>query len=84
MGSDAACTLHLDGRATRGTALLEQHDLIFRGPVPARDPAQGDSVGARDRRLAGGPVRGADGDVRSRRAGGPVGRQDNQSSLTRR
>ena len=31
MGSDAACTLHLDGRATRGTALLEQHDLIFRG-----------------------------------------------------
>jgi hypothetical protein len=32
MGSDAACTLHLDGRATRGTALLEQHDLIFRGP----------------------------------------------------
>ena len=32
MGSEAACTLHLDGRATRGTALLEQHDLIFRGP----------------------------------------------------
>ncbi len=32
MGADAACTLHLDGRATRGTALLEQHDLIFRGP----------------------------------------------------
>ncbi len=31
MGSEAACTLHLDGRVTRGTALLEQHDLIFRG-----------------------------------------------------
>jgi hypothetical protein len=41
MGSDAACTLHLDGRATRGTALLEQHDLIFRGPfrlaIPLRE-----------------------------------------------
>ena len=33
MGSEAACTLHLDGRATRGTALLEQHDLVFRGPA---------------------------------------------------
>jgi hypothetical protein len=32
MGYDAACTLHLDGRATRGTALLEQHELVFRGP----------------------------------------------------
>jgi hypothetical protein len=32
MGSQAACTLHLDGRASRGTALLEQNDLIFRGP----------------------------------------------------
>jgi hypothetical protein len=32
MGAEAACTLHLDGRATRGTALLEKHDLIFRGP----------------------------------------------------
>lgn len=32
MGLDAACTLHLDGRATRGRALLEQHALIFRGP----------------------------------------------------
>jgi hypothetical protein len=31
MGSEAACTLHLDGRATRGTALLEQHHLVFRG-----------------------------------------------------
>lgn len=32
MGLDAACTLYLNGRATRGRALLEQHDLIFRGP----------------------------------------------------
>jgi hypothetical protein len=32
MGLDADCTLHLDGRATRGRAALEQHDLIFRGP----------------------------------------------------
>jgi hypothetical protein len=41
MGSEAACTLHLDGRASRGTALLEQHDLIFRGPfrlaIPLRE-----------------------------------------------
>ena len=33
MGYDAACTLHFDGRTTRGKALLEQHDLIFRGPL---------------------------------------------------
>jgi hypothetical protein len=32
MGYDAACKLHADGRATRGTAILEQHELIFRGP----------------------------------------------------
>jgi hypothetical protein len=31
MGSEAACTLRLDGRATRGAALLEQRELIFRG-----------------------------------------------------
>jgi len=41
MGAEAACTLHLDGRATRGTALLEQQDLIFRGPfrlaIPFKD-----------------------------------------------
>ncbi len=33
MGYDAACTLHFEGRTTRGKAFLEQHDLIFRGPV---------------------------------------------------
>ena len=33
MGYDAACTLHFDGRTTRGKAFLEQHDLIFRGQV---------------------------------------------------
>jgi hypothetical protein len=31
MGYDAPCTLHLDGRATRGKAVLEQHELVFRG-----------------------------------------------------
>ena len=33
MGYDAACTLHFEGRITRGKAFLEQHDLIFRGPI---------------------------------------------------
>ena len=33
MGYDAACTLHLDGEAVAGKACLEQHALIFRGPV---------------------------------------------------
>jgi hypothetical protein len=33
MGDIALCTLHLDGRSDSGKALLEQHDLIFRGPV---------------------------------------------------
>ena len=41
MGYDAACTLHFDGRTTRGKAFLEQHDLIFRGPlrlaIPLKD-----------------------------------------------
>jgi hypothetical protein len=32
MGYDADCTLHLEGRSARGTALLEHRDLIFRGP----------------------------------------------------
>jgi hypothetical protein len=32
MGYDASCTLRFDGRTARGTAYLEQHDLIFRGP----------------------------------------------------
>jgi hypothetical protein len=33
MGYDAICTLHLDGRSSRGTALLEHEDLIFRGEI---------------------------------------------------
>jgi hypothetical protein len=33
MGYDAVCTLHFDGRTTRGKAFLEQHHLIFRGPI---------------------------------------------------
>jgi hypothetical protein len=33
MGYDTACTLHLDGRSMRGIALLEQHELLFRGAV---------------------------------------------------
>ena len=32
MGSEAACTASIDGRTARGTALLEQKELIFRGP----------------------------------------------------
>jgi hypothetical protein len=33
MGQDATCTLHYDGQVARGKAQLEQHELIFRGPV---------------------------------------------------
>jgi len=32
MGYDTSCTLTIDGKQHRGTALLEQKDLIFRGP----------------------------------------------------
>jgi hypothetical protein len=41
MGDSALCTLHFDGRSESGKAHLEQHDLVFRGPVrlaiPLRD-----------------------------------------------
>lgn len=41
MGYEATCTLRLGGEATRGKAVLEQHDLIFRGPtrlaIPLKD-----------------------------------------------
>jgi hypothetical protein len=41
MGDTTSCTLHFEGRSERGTALLEQHDLTFRGPlrlsIPLRD-----------------------------------------------
>ena len=33
MGYDATCTLTFDGKTTRGTALLEHKELVFRGPV---------------------------------------------------
>lgn len=33
MGYDATCTLTFDGKTSRGTALLEHKDLVFRGPV---------------------------------------------------
>jgi hypothetical protein len=33
MGYDASCTLKFDGKTSRGTALLEHKDLVFRGPV---------------------------------------------------
>jgi hypothetical protein len=33
MGYDAACRLDFDGQTATGKALLEQHDLIFRGPI---------------------------------------------------
>jgi hypothetical protein len=49
MGYESACTLRLGGEATRGKAVLEQHDLIFRGPtrlaIPLKDIA---SAVARD------------------------------------
>ncbi len=41
MGYDRDCTLHFEGRSSRGTATLEQHDLIFRGDfrlaIPLKD-----------------------------------------------
>jgi hypothetical protein len=33
MGYDASCTLTIDGRQFRGTAVLEHRDLVFRGPL---------------------------------------------------
>ena len=33
MGYDAACTLVVDGKKSRGTAWLEHKDLVFRGPT---------------------------------------------------
>jgi hypothetical protein len=33
MGYEAPCTLRLGSEVNRGTAILEQHDLIFRGPT---------------------------------------------------
>src|SRR4051794_15394555 len=33
MGYEARCTLRLGGEVAEGNAVLEQHDLIFRGPT---------------------------------------------------
>ena len=33
MGYDATCTLTIDGRTFRGTAVLEHKDLLFRGDL---------------------------------------------------
>jgi hypothetical protein len=41
MGSDAACTLTIDGRAFRGTAVLEHKELLFRGDVRLVIPLNG-------------------------------------------
>jgi hypothetical protein len=38
MGYDAECTLNLDGRVTKGRAVLEQQEMVFRGPVRIRIP----------------------------------------------
>lgn len=38
MGYDAECTLSLDGRVTRGRAMLEQQEIVFRGPVRIKIP----------------------------------------------
>jgi hypothetical protein len=52
MGYDAACTLELDGRSSRGTALLEHKDLIFRGEPRLRIPLSDiTSARAQDGRL---------------------------------
>jgi hypothetical protein len=43
MGYEAACTLHVGRETARGKAVLEQYDLIFRGPkrlaIPLKDIA---------------------------------------------
>jgi hypothetical protein len=41
MGYDAACTLVVDGKKTRGTAWLEHKELVFRGPVRLAIPFAG-------------------------------------------
>ena len=49
MGYDAACTLTVDGKKSRGTAWLEHKDLLFRGPTRLAIPlASISSATARD------------------------------------
>ena len=42
MGYDSTCTLTIEGRAFRGTAVLEQKALLFRGDLRLVVPAVGD------------------------------------------
>ena len=52
MGYDAACTLTLDGKTFRGTASLEQDEILFRGDARLLIPLQGiQEVDARDGQL---------------------------------
>jgi hypothetical protein len=49
MGYDAACTLTSDGKKSRGTAWLEQKELVFRGPTRLAIPLKSiTSATARD------------------------------------
>ena len=49
MGYQVACTLRLGDETSRGTAILEQHDLIFRGPARLAIPLTSiESAVARD------------------------------------
>jgi hypothetical protein len=49
MGYDAACTLTVDGKQSRGTAWLEHKELVFRGPTRLAIPLTGiTSATARD------------------------------------
>ena len=41
MGYDSACTLTIDGRAFRSTAVLEQKELLFRGDLRLMIPLSG-------------------------------------------
>jgi hypothetical protein len=38
MGYDAECTLTLDGRVAKGRAVLEQQEIVFRGPTRLKIP----------------------------------------------
>jgi len=48
MGYDSACTLHFDGRSTRGTAVLEHKELIFRGPFRLAIPLKEITIACAD------------------------------------
>ena len=52
MGYDAACTLSFDGKTFRGTAVLEQDEILFRGDARLLIPLKGiQEVYARDGQL---------------------------------